>query len=41
MTLKLVDTKIWKATYPLKYGMQNALDYSASNSQPTIGDLSV
>jgi hypothetical protein len=26
--------------YPLKHGMQNVLDYSASNRQPTIGDLS-
>lgn len=34
------STEIEPFVFPLKYGMQNALDYSASNSQPTIGDLS-
>lgn len=27
--------------YPLRYGMQNKLDYFASNSQLTIANLSV
>jgi len=30
-----------KETYPLRCDMQNKLDYSASNIQPTTEDLSV
>jgi len=38
---KLVGSYILKETYPLRCDMQNKLDYSASNIQPTTGDLSV
>lgn len=38
---KMVGAYILKETYPLRCDMQNKLDCSASNIQPTTGDLSV